>query len=115
PEPTTVASRNAVPSASAARRRVSDSSVIDRTSGGRGRIGIARPPPDGVETLLQGEVVERGQWQADEYRDAVAEHPECFGESEPDFGFGAGRGRRIGNAPMRRHRLARPDRAAFRR
>ena len=68
---------------------------------------------DGLQLLLQSELVERADRQADENRDAVVEHPERVGEGEPDFSLVAGGGCGIGNAPMRGHRLARPHRAGL--
>ena len=58
PEPTTVATRIAVPSSSATRRRPIT-------------LGTPSPPADGLQLLLQGELVQRPQRQADKDRNSV--------------------------------------------
>ena len=68
---------------------------------------------DRVELFLQRQLIERAQRQAHEDVYAVGQHPHGVGEGEADFSFGTLGGCRIGDAPMRRHRLARPLRAGF--
>ena len=57
-----------------------------------GILGLA----DGVELLLQAQVIKLSERQADEDVDAVGEHPQRIGEGKADFGLGPGRRRRIG-------------------
>src|ERR1700734_2535090 len=106
PEPTTVATKSAVPSPSAKSRR-SSASILRRAA------ILARA--DRVELFLQAQLIERAQRQADENSDAVGQHAERIGKRQAHFRLGAGGKRRIGDAPMRGHRLARPHRAGFRR
>ncbi len=108
PDPTTVASSNAAPSASAARRRESGGV----TSVPRLR-GCAVHPPDLFQPRLQAELVEAANRQRCKHRDALTQHAVCVLERERDLGRVALRFRRIGDAPMRGHRLARPHRAGF--
>src|SRR5689334_20089911 len=65
PEPTTVATRIAVPNASAARRR----RMSNATS-----VRLRHVAADVVQALLKRELVDRGHRQAYEDRDAVVEH-----------------------------------------
>src|SRR5262249_26146889 len=65
------------------------------------------------EPLLKAELIETSDRQSRENANALMEHPVGLLERKGDlsggpFGFGW-----IGNAPMRRHRLARPHRANF--
>jgi hypothetical protein len=68
---------------------------------------------DFLQFRLQAELVERAQRQCREDRDALMQHPVGILERESDLGRGAARFRRIGNAPMRPHRLAGPHRTGF--
>ena len=106
PEPTTVATSMAVPRASATRRRdKSNATMLSWPSAGS--------RPISSQVLLQRQLVDRVHRQADEDRDAVVEHAVGIGEGEMLLGLGAFHGGRVRHAPMRRHRLARPDRAGF--
>ena len=69
---------------------------------------------DGIQLFLQRQLVEGANRQTDKNRDAVIEHSKCIGKSETNFGRVSGGCGRIGKAPMRGHRLARPHRARFR-
>ena len=70
---------------------------------------------DVVQFTLQAQFVERPQRQGGEDADALIEQAVGFFECEGDLGGSACRLRRISNAPVRRHRLAGPDRARLRR
>ena len=108
PEPITVASRSAVPSASAPSRCPKDG------------LGMASCPLAGAAALpwpiasrspLQRQAVEGGERQAAEDADALVEHAVRVGEGQRPLGLAAFRTRGIGQAPVRAHGLARPDRA----
>src|SRR5438270_9011486 len=101
PDPTTVASSRAVPSVSAARGR-EIVSFMDMSA-------LA----DLGELLLQAQPVERIHRQVDEDADAIVEHAIGIGKGQMALGVVAGGLGGIGHAPMRRHRLARPDRTDF--
>ena len=64
---------------------------------------------------MQAQPVERAQRQRGEDADPLIEQPVGVFERESDLGLASRRLGRIGNAPMRGHRLARPYRARFRR
>src|SRR5262249_47472994 len=107
PEPITTASSSAVPNASAAKRR----DTLKACSGGSRLASRAasdtrsRVPHFAylVEPALQRQPIELLQRQVDEDGDPVAQHAVGIGESEADLGLVAGRGGRIGDAPVRRH------------
>ena len=54
-----------------------------------------------------------GNFQVGEGGEAVVQHPVGVGEGQSDFNRIAFHRRRVGHAPMRRHRLARPDGTHF--
>ena len=68
---------------------------------------------DAVDFSLQGEGVKRCQRQAEEEADAAIESDEGFGRRPARFPRRSLHGRRIGDAPMSRHRLTRPIGADF--
>lgn len=68
---------------------------------------------DPVEFLLQAHAVQRRQRQVGENIDAVRKLLKGLAERAADFFIGPTHKRRIGQAPMRRHRLPGPDRAGF--
>src|SRR3954469_10205029 len=68
---------------------------------------------DVLEPLLQAEPIEAPNRQCCEDADALMQHPVGILERQGDFGGGTLCSARIGNAPMRRHRLPRPHRTAF--
>src|SRR4029078_6965719 len=68
------------PSASGPRRTY-------RSSSARGLLGAILAAPDLLDVLLQRHLVERGERQAEEHGDAVAQHAERLGESEVHLGF----------------------------
>ena len=74
---------------------------------------FGRLPPISSQPLLQRELVDRVHRQAGEDRDAIVQHAIGLGEGEMLLRLGAFDRGRVGHAPMRRHRLARPDRAGF--
>ena len=69
--------------------------------------------PMASSCFCKAQVIERPERQAHENIDAVRQHPQCISECKPHFRLGTGRRRRIGYAPMRGHRLTRPNRAGF--
>ena len=108
PEPTTAASRNAVPKHSAAVRCASDDFMSPRCLC-RGAFQSA----DFAQFLLQAQLIERAYWQRGENADPLIEHPIGILERQRDFGrrtLGFGR---VRYPPMRRHWLTGPDRAGF--
>src|SRR3954462_7988865 len=68
---------------------------------------------DVPEPLLQAEPVEAPDRQRRENADALIQHPVGILERQGDFGWGPLCFGRIGDAPMRRHRLPWPHRTAF--
>src|SRR5258708_6564563 len=98
PEPTTVASSRAVPSASPERRRM--------------RFGSSsRGAADVIEFLLQGEPAQPCDGQIAEEIQPVSNLSEHLKEEGALLHLAALEGGGIGKAPMRRHRLAGPNRA----
>src|SRR5580704_16552807 len=84
----------------------------DDMSGSGGR-GGGRAAADGVEPRLQGHLVQAAERQAEEDLDAVLERCESLAEGGATLDLGALGGGRIGHAPMRGHRMARPRRASL--
>src|SRR5579863_2160946 len=125
PEPTTAASRNAVPSDSAARRfgREKDFSFIwlpleeKRTSRSFGCLGRIRCSvlvlADSVQLLLQRERAKRFHRQTDKNIDAVRDHAHSVSERQTHFRLGPNFGGGIGQTPMGSHRLSRPNRTCL--
>src|SRR3981081_4380953 len=68
---------------------------------------------DLLELGLQAELIQQPDRQRREYRDALMQHPVGLLEGQRDLGRRALGCGRIGNAPMARHRLARPDRTSL--
>jgi hypothetical protein len=108
PEPTTVATSNAVPSASAVNRRGKSTSGINWLSPGRSLLtaDIAQPSPE-------RQTIDALQRQACEDGNSIFEIAQRCNERGfllyfRALGFG-----RVFNAPMRRHRLAGPYRAGL--
>ena len=104
PEPTTAASRNAVPSVSAARRCASGGFI-----GRAARRALL--PADVLELGRERQIVEAGERQRDEGLDAVAQKAKGRGEGALLLDLGALDGGGVRDAPMRRHRMAGPERA----
>src|SRR5258705_2745250 len=69
--------------------------------------------PDLLELGLQAELTERPDRQRREYADALMQHPVGVLEGQRDLRRGALGCGRIGDAPMPRHRLARPGRTGL--
>src|SRR5581483_11335360 len=117
PEPMTMASSSAVPSASAVSRRgrsnasrggsrlASAASVLAR--------GLIGRLPDLPQVVLELALLQLLDRQLDEEADAVAQLARRLREGQGDFGLAACRLRGIGDAPVRCHRLAVPDRTDF--
>jgi hypothetical protein len=78
-----------------------------------GLFGRAFAAADLLQLRGQHQPVELHHRQSQEQFDAAFEHAIGILESERDFGVRAGRGRRIGNAPMRGDRLAGPQGTGF--
>src|SRR5262245_44091028 len=103
PEPTTAARRNAVPNHSQNAR-----------CGSAGISSALLPSPlrlhaaDLREPLLQTDLIEASDRQRRENPNMLMEHPVRILEGKGDLSGGAFGFGRIGNAPMRRHRLAGP-------
>ena len=110
PEPTTAASRNAVPSASAASaaRQIGGHQLGSRPW----RWRLRMRPMSRSRLCSVSRSSERDR-QRVEYADPLIEHPVGVREGQRDFRRRAVGLGRIGNSPMRRHRLAGPDRAGF--
>lgn len=68
---------------------------------------------DLIDFLLDGQFVETRQWQAQEKTDSAVENHESLTEGLLDLLGCAGYCGRVRYAPVRGHRLARPDRANF--
>src|SRR5262249_18735955 len=68
---------------------------------------------DPLEPPLQAQPIEAADRQGRENADALMQHPVRILERKRDLGRGAFGFGRIGNAPMRRHRLAGPHRTDF--
>src|ERR1041385_7918527 len=68
---------------------------------------------DLLEPLLQAELIEASDRQRGEKADALMQHPVRILECKGDFGGRTFGFAWIGNAPMRRHRLAGPGRTGF--
>src|SRR5712672_4318699 len=96
PDPTTAATRSKFPRNSAVRRL--------------GRLGFTGFT-DAVDFFLDSEFVEAGQRQAQQQADSALENHECIAECAFHLFRRTGHCGRIGNAPMRGHRLSRPNRA----
>jgi hypothetical protein len=58
---------------------------------------------------LEGQLIERLHWQTDKDADAIGEHPQRICKGKSHFCVVACGLSRIGNAPVRGHRLARPN------
>src|SRR6516165_6497060 len=76
--------------------------------GSRRRFTCVLSLADGIQPLLQCEFVDGTDRKANKNRDTIVEHAECLRKGKADFGLVASSCSRIGNAPMRRHRLTRP-------
>src|SRR5271165_2207533 len=66
-----------------------------------------------VDSFLNRQLVEAGEWQREEQADPAVKGHECLAIGTFDFVRSSFDRGGIGNAPVRRHRLARPDRAYF--
>src|SRR5689334_12948840 len=104
PEPTTVATSIKVPRNSATARRGRSNSGIDSS-----RLG--QRLTDLVQALLEAQPIDGSKRQAGEDADAVVKQPIGFCEREASLSFLALGCGRIWYAPVRGHRLSRPDRA----
>src|SRR3954451_23910132 len=93
--------------------RASRQQAVARAAPSGGSLRGGSLPPDLVQPPLQTELIEAGYRQRGECRDALMQHAVGVLEGKRDLGVAAGRFRRIWNAPMRGHRLARPYRAGF--
>src|SRR3984957_13557148 len=79
-------------------------------AGGRGGRSLLA---DLVDFFFNCELVEGLQGQVEKQADSAVEHEECVAECFFNLLKSACNSGRVGNAPMRRHRLAGPDRAYF--
>jgi hypothetical protein len=70
--------------------------------------------PNGLELFAQGEMLKTGNRERQHQVDPSLEHAEGIEEGRCLLRIAAIDCRRIGNAPMRRRRTTRPDRAGFR-
>lgn len=99
--------RNAVPKP---RRRIAVPVISLRIARFRGRVLHAA---DFVQLLLQAHLAKRAQRQGCENADALMQHAVGIFEREGNFRRSARSLSRIGNTPMCRHGLTRPDRKDF--
>src|SRR5882724_12985335 len=69
--------------------------------------------PNVMQLFLHGQRVEAIDWKRKEQTDSPVEHNECISKRALDLPRRPRYCRRIGNAPVRRHRLARPHGTNF--
>src|SRR5208337_592899 len=70
-------------------------------------------PPNAIHFFFQRQPIQRRQRKSEKKTDPPVENKECVAEGAIDFGGVAVNHGRIGNSPVRRHGLSRPQRAGF--
>src|ERR1019366_1677218 len=70
-------------------------------------------PPNAIYFFFQRQPIQRRQRKSEKKTDAPVENKKRVAEGPLDFRRVSVHGGRIGNSPMRRHRLSRPQRAGF--